>query len=135
MIPGDRQIKELGRRIDMQRDRDPQRRELIFQRKQLSQELMKELHALYVLHNFHGEARGLVDVFPIDKGIPTGAGDCCAPKLLNYAAENNLKPVGLLEFYWGKDSRSGTRRHGHFYSSCIEKCYPILGFLLCGATV
>jgi len=132
MIPGDRQIKELGRQIDLLRDGDPAKKELTLQRKQLSQRLMKELHALYMLHNFHGATMAMTDLFPPQKGIPTGAGDCCAPKLLNYAAQNYLKPVGLLEFYWGKDNRSGTGRHGHFYSSCLEKCHPILGFMLCG---
>jgi tRNA pseudouridine32 synthase/23S rRNA pseudouridine746 synthase len=61
-----------------------------------------------------------------------GVGECCAPKLLNYAALNGLKPLGLSEFYWGKENKSGTRKHGEFYPACAEKCQPILGFMLCG---
>ena len=39
---------------------------------------------------------------------------------------------GLAEFYWGRENRSGNRRHALFYPSCEEKCRPILGFMLCG---
>ena len=126
--PIDRGIKQLDRQIA--EDKDP---ELVRRRKALSQELMKQLHALYQLTNFRGETRPLTEVFT--GGIPTGAGDCCAPKLLNYAAKNGLRPVGLSEFYWGKENRSGTRHHKQFYPACVEKCQPILGFLLCGLSI
>jgi tRNA pseudouridine32 synthase/23S rRNA pseudouridine746 synthase len=124
--PVDREIKTLDRLIAEKKDP-----ELIQRRKALSQELMKQLHSLYTLTNFRGEAKPLTEVF--QGGIPTGAGDCCAPKLLNHAALNGLKPLGLSEFYWGKENRSGTRKHGEFYPACAEKCQPILGFMLCGA--
>ena len=124
--PVDREIKQLDRLIA--ENKNP---ELIQKRKALSQELMKQIHGLYQLTNFRGETRPLTDVFK--GGIPTGAGDCCAPKLLNHAALNGLKPLGLSEFYWGRENRSGTRKHGEFYPACAEKCQPILGFMLCGA--
>ncbi len=124
--PVDREIKTLDRLIA--ENKNP---ELIQKRKALSQDLMKQIHALYLLTNFRGETRPLTEVFK--GGIPTGAGDCCAPKLLNHAALNGLKPLGLSEFYWGKENRSGTRKHGEFYPACAEKCQPILGFMLCGA--
>jgi tRNA pseudouridine32 synthase/23S rRNA pseudouridine746 synthase len=124
--PADREIKQLDRQIAETNDR-----ELIRKRKWLSQELMKQLHACYQLTNFRGETRPLTTVFPTP-GIPTGTGDCCAPKLLNYAAKNGLRPVGLSEFYWGRENRSGTRQHKQFYPACAEKCRPILGFMLCG---
>ncbi len=123
--PVDREIKLLDRLIA--ENKNP---ELIQKRKTLSQELMKRLHALYQLTNFRGETKPMTEVFP--GGIPTGAGDCCAPKLLNHAAKNGLRPVGLSEFYWGRENRSGTRQHKQFYSACAEKCQPILGFMLCG---
>ena len=123
--PVDREIKQLDRLIAEKKDP-----ELIQRRKALSQELMKQIHALYLLTNFRRETRPLTDVF--QGGIPTGAGDCCAPKLLNYAAKNGLTPLGLSEFYWGRENRSGTRKHGEFYPACAEKCQPILGFMLCG---
>ena len=123
--PVDREIKMLDRLIEEQRNPD-----LIQRRKALSQELMKQIHALYFLTNFRGETKPMTEVFR--GGIPTGAGDCCAPKLLNYAALNGLKLLGLSEFYWGRENRSGTRKHGEFYPACAEKCQPILGFMLCG---
>jgi len=123
--PVDREIKSLDRLIAEQKNP-----ELIQKRKALSQDLMKQIHALYRLTNFRGETKPMTEVFR--GGIPTGAGDCCAPKLLNYAAKSGLKPLGLSEFYWGRENRSGTRKHGEFYSACAEKCQPILGFLLCG---
>lgn len=108
----------------------PDYRTLFDERKTLSQQLMKDIHALYHLTNFRGETRPLTDL--LSGNIPTGVGECCAPKLLNYAALHRLKPVGLSEFYWGKENKSGTRRHKQFYPACVEKCQPILGFLLCG---
>ncbi|MDA3970170.1 MAG: hypothetical protein PF442_02355 [Desulfobulbaceae bacterium] len=101
-------------------------------RKTRSQTLMKELHHLYILHNFKGEQRPMARFFPPDKGMPTGAGDCCAPKLIQHALQNELTPIGMAEFYFGCENRSQTRRHGHFYPPCASGCAPILGFMLCG---
>jgi len=126
--------KEINIRTRALRDlekSDPQYRKLFDERKALSQQLMKDIHALYHLTNFKGKTRPLIDVFP-NTGIPTGVGECCAPKLLNHAALNGLKPIGLSEFYWGKESKSGERQHKKFYPACTEKCQPILGFMLCG---
>lgn len=104
---------------------------LFEERQKLSRKLMQEIHALYRMTNFRGETRQMSDVFP-NLGIATGVGDCCAPKLLNYAALNGLRPIGLSEFFYGRENKSGTRRHKHFYPACAEKCRPILGFMLCG---
>jgi hypothetical protein len=93
---------------------------------------MLDIHGLYRLTNFRGETASLEEAFIGSNGIPTGTGDCCAPKLLNYAAKNNLRPLGISEFFWGKENRSGGHRHGAFAASCAEKCQPILGFMLCG---
>jgi len=109
---------------------DPEYKKLSGERKALSQQLMKEIHALYHLTNFHGETRALTEI--LSGNIPMGVGECCAPKLLNYAALHGLKPLGLSEFYWGKENKSGTRQHKQFYPACVEKCQPILGFMLCG---
>ena len=125
----DRQIKDLGKLLDTLPE-GPAKHELLRQRKTLSQNLMKEIHALYSVHNFRSEERSLFDFFK--NGIPTGAGDCCAPKLLNEAAKQNLKPKSLAEIYWGKTNRSGTRMQGIFYTPCAEKCLPLMGFMLCG---
>lgn len=101
-------------------------------RKQMSQQLMLDLHSLYRLHNFKGERKTLQQAFNEQKGIPTGTGDCCAPKLLNSAAIQGIRPTALTEFYWGRENKSGTKKHKAFYPPCKEKCSPILGFLLCG---
>jgi hypothetical protein len=102
------------------------------ERKKLSQKLMQDLHALYRLTNFRGRTLSLPDIFPEGTGIPTGTGDCCAPKLLNFAATHNLVPIGISEFFWGLENKSAKRQHGHFYNPCTEKCQPILGFMFCG---
>ncbi len=102
------------------------------ERKSRSQALMKTLHHLYILHNFKGEQRSMARCFPPDKGMPTGAGDCCAPKLIHHALHNELTPTSMAEFYFGRENRSQTRRHGHFYPPCASGCAPILGFMLCG---
>ena len=125
----DRKIKDLGKMIDDLYE-GPERYKLIQERKKLSQGLMKEIHALYRVHNFRSGEKSLFDFFK--NGIPTGAGECCAPKLLNEAAKQNLTPKSLAEIYWGRTNRSGTRQQGLFYNPCQEKCQPILGFMLCG---
>lgn len=126
----DLEIKRLGRAID-EADLDEQV-SLKQARKEISQKLMKKIHGLYELHNFRQQTSSLQEAFYLPKGMPTGTGDCCAPKLLNWAAQKNLRPIGLAEFYWGRENRSQTRKHGEFYSSCESRCQPILGFMLCG---
>ena len=128
----ERRIKELGAEIAGGAAPAAVIEEKRRERKRLSQRLMREIHGLYRLHNFRGETRSLAAAFIGPGGLPTGSGDCCAPKLLNYAARNNLIPLGIAEFYWGRENRAGTRQHGRFYGACAEKCAPILGFLLCG---
>ncbi len=130
----EKKIKELSRRINSPAQDGQQRAELISRRRKKSQQLMHDLHALYCLKNFSGQTTGLKELFFPKKGVPTGTGDCCAPKLLQYAAEHDLVPVSIAEFYWGRTNASGSRQHGCFYPSCRSKCYPILGFMLCGLT-
>lgn len=128
----EKEIKKLGREIDLLQKGGLEQNRIIQKRKSLSRELMKEIHALYTLTNFKGESVPISRAFSGKNGVPTGTGDCCAPKLLQYAAVNNLTPLGIAEFYWGKENKSKTKYHGQFYPSCREKCAPILGFLLCG---
>jgi hypothetical protein len=132
VIPGDLAIKELGRKMDALDPDSVAWAELRQERKRLSQGTMKKIHQLYELENFRGETRPLAEFFKPGNGPPTGAGDCCAPKLLNHAVQNDLRPLGMAEFYWGKTNRSETRTQGRFYASCVSKCQPILGFMLCG---
>lgn len=130
-IPSEKEIKHLTRTIKTCSD-PVKKKELTTTRKKLSQELMQRLHSIYELHNFKQQTSSLNEAFLHPSGIPTGVGDCCAPKLLNFAAKNSLTPLGITEFYWGKTNKSSTRVHRQIYPSCKEKCEPILGFLLCG---
>jgi hypothetical protein len=125
----DKEIKQLGNIIN-KLPHGPDRQELIYARKRLSQNLMKEIHELYRVHNFRSEVRPLTDFYK--NGIPAGAGDCCGPKLLNAAAKMNLIPQSLAEIFWGETNLAGTRIQGDFYGPCREKCLPLLGFMLCG---
>jgi len=129
-------IKQLSKILEGLAPESPKRQKLIRLRKKKSQQLMRAIHNLYRLKNFHGQRARLEQIFASSadrKGLPpTGTGDCCAPKLLQHAAVHNLPPLALAEFYFGKENPSGTRQHGFFYPSCQKKCYPILGFMLCG---
>ncbi|MDD3814630.1 MAG: hypothetical protein PHZ02_08285 [Desulfocapsaceae bacterium] len=125
-------IKHLGREIQHADRHSARWRDLTQQRRRISQEWMREIHSLYTLSNFRGQERPLTEAFAGSGGIPTGTGDCCAPKLFNQAVKENLQPLGLAEFYWGRENASQTRQHGRFYPSCASKCAPILGFMLCG---
>ncbi len=131
-VEKEKQIKQLGFQIDQCTPQSDQWLAHKKKRRLLSRKLMDEIHSLYRLSNFRGETASLQEAVIDSGGIPTGTGDCCAPKLFNFAAKNNLRPVGISEFFWGRENRSGGHRHGSFASSCREKCQPILGFMLCG---
>lgn len=125
-------IKNLTGRLNNHCESAAIRRDLKQSRKRLSRQLMKKLHNLYEVKNFHGESTSLNCFYSEKRGIPTGAGDCCAPKLLNLALTNSITPRSMAEFYWGKTNRSRQKKHGCFYPACRDKCYPLLGFMLCG---
>ena len=128
----EKRIKNLTHEIDGCETHTDHWLALRGQRRLLSRQLMQDIHSLYTLTNFRGETVSLAEAFIGDNGIPTGTGDCCGPKLLGYAARNNLRPIGLAEFFWGQANLSGSRQHFSYNSSCTEKCQPILGFMLCG---
>lgn len=129
----EKEIKKMGVMIDTCGKTSPRGAELVERRKNRSRQLMKALHGLYTLHNFRGQCRPLSKVYIGHNGIPNGTGDCCGPKLLNFAARRNLRPLGLTEFYYGRENKRGSKAHGNFYTSCREKCSPILGYMLCGS--
>jgi len=95
-------IHPLTKLIQSLKKNSPQWLEKTLERKLVSQNVLSQLYALYEITNFKNEKKTLSEAFNIKKGIPNGTGDCCAPKLLNYAAQNNLKPISIAEFYWGK---------------------------------
>ena len=113
--------------------------------KEMSQELQLWLFHQYQLLNAHGETKDLVDIwqsyysrpkllqkFPLPPG---GTGDCCAPKLLQYAYRHGLKPVCMAEFWWGAPTKEELRQHLNYYPACRGKCKPILTWMLQGLDV
>lgn len=130
---GNTLIHPLTDRINSMEKDDPERVPLVEERKKHSHRIMDDLYNLYHVKNFCGEERILHEVFDSQQPkMPMGTGDCCAPKLLNYAARNGLTPISMAEFYWGKSSHDGLRNEGVFYSACERRCQPIMGFMLCG---
>ncbi|MBP5798325.1 MAG: RluA family pseudouridine synthase [Prevotella sp.] len=113
--------------------------------KQMSQDLQQWLFHQYRLLNARGEVKDLVDIwqeyhrsprirrkYPLPPG---GTGDCCAPKLLQYAYQHGLKPVCMAEFWWGPSPKSEIRHHEQFYPACRGKCKPVLTWMLQGLEV
>ena len=110
---------------------------LKLERKSRSQALQRWLFSHFVMLNANGEKRNLLDIFsetPL-KFPPSGAGECCAPKLLQYAYLHNLRPVRIAEFWWGDSPRKEIRHHLHFYPACRGRCLPILTFMMQGLDV
>jgi len=119
--------------------------ELKQQRRQMSEELQLWLFRQYRMLNARGEEKDLVEIwrdyhpserilqkFPIPPG---GSGDCCAPKLLQYAYKKGLRPLAIAEFWQGASPRGEIRHHGHYYPACSGKCKPILAHMLEGIDV
>ena len=106
-------------------------------RKQMSDELQRWLFSAYRMLNAKGEERDLIDIFCeyTHAMPPAGAGDCCAPKLLQYAYQHHLRPVCMAEFWWGESPASEIRHHLHYYPACRSKCLPILTHMLKGLDV
>jgi tRNA pseudouridine32 synthase/23S rRNA pseudouridine746 synthase len=96
--------------------------------------LQEMLFDQYHFLNGSGQEKSLRQVFrkASGKNPPAGAGECAAPKLLNYAFQYGLQPLALAEFWWGLSPKSAYWQHGHFYPACQEKCAPILAHMLQG---
>lgn len=69
------------------------------------------------------------------EAFPAGTGECCEPKLLQYAFSHGLKPVGMAMFWWGESPRQEVRHHLQCYPACNGKCKPLLGWMLQGMDV
>lgn len=98
-----------------------------------SADLQRRIFERYTFMNALGEQRNVLELFA--GSPPAGAGECAAPKLLQFAFMQQLKPICMAEFWWGMSPDSEVRIHGHFYPSCKSKCEPILGHMLKGLTV
>ena len=119
--------------------------ELKARRRQMSEALQLWLFRQYRLLNARGEVKDLVEIwrdyhtsprlqqrFPLPPG---GSGDCCAPKLLQYAYLHRLRPVCMAEFWMGLSPHGEVRHDGHYYPACRGKCLPILTWMLQGLSV
>jgi len=119
--------------------------ELKRQRRQMSEELQLWLFGQYRMRNALGQTKNLVEIwrdyhqserirrkFPLPPG---GSGDCCAPKLLQYAYAQGLQPLAIAEFWQGESPKSEIRHEGQYYPACRGKCKPILEWMLKGLDV
>lgn len=129
-------------------------------RKSKSHDLQMWTFRQFRMHNAMGDAKDLTEIFkdfkspfsveefldykegrskqkPKSKiGIPPGgAGECCAPKLLQYAYLHNLQPVCMAEFWIGPSPKDEMRTEGNYYPACQHKCKPILTHMLQGLDV
>lgn len=107
------------------------------ERKNRSAALQQQLFEQFRILNARGEIRDLCDIFSEteQKTPPAGAGECAAPKLLQYAYLHHLKPIAMAEFWWGNSPKAEIRRHGYYYPACKTKCEPILNHMLQGLNV
>lgn len=155
----EQRIVELTQRIQQSKDNE-EKVTLKALRKEKSQALQTWTFRQFRMHNAQGNVADLIDIFkdyktpfteeeyldykegrtpikPHSKvGIPpAGAGECCAPKLLQYAYLHDLKPLCMEEFWVGPSQGSQMRVEGHFYPSCQHKCVPILTYMMQGLDV
>ena len=119
--------------------------------KEESRRLQRLLFAHYNFLNGRGETKNILDLFQHEKVLspdewfnrspvtdnrsplpPSGAGECCAPKLLQYAFSHGLQPRALAEFWIGAPPKNEIRQEGVFYAPCSGRCMPILQHMLQG---
>ncbi|MBK6266885.1 RNA pseudouridine synthase [Marivirga sp. S37H4] len=105
------------------------------ERKNTSADLQQQLFNQYQFLNIKGDVKSLSEIFEESGPPPGGAGDCAAPKLLQYAFENQMKPLAMGEFWWGKAPKAELRKEGRYYPACSGKCKPILAHMLEGLSV
>ena len=116
---------------------DAQLASLREERSRRSADLQMALFGEFRMLNARGEVRDLCELFaPTAQCIPpAGAGECAAPKMLQYAYLNGFKPLAMAEFWQGASPRGEVRHDGHFYPSCNSKCKPILMHMMQGLDV
>ena len=107
------------------------------ERKRRSAALQRKLFEQFRIPNARGEVKDLCELFaPTSQGTPpAGAGECAAPKLLQYAYQHQLEPIAMAEFWWGDSPKTEIRHHGYYYPACKGKCEPILHHMLQGLRV
>lgn len=103
-------------------------------RKAMSAEMQEQLFAQYNFLDQYGTLKNVKAIFDHTAfdNPPSGAGECAAPKMLQFAFQHQLKPLAFAEFWWGASPASEIRKHGLFYAACRGKCEPILAHMLQG---
>ena len=106
--------------------------QLKVERRQRSDALQTWLFNQFQMLNANGERRSLIDIFKDTPMLvpPSGAGECCEPKLLQYAYQHGMRPLQMGMFWWGASPKQEIRHHKNFYPACSGKCKPILGWML-----
>ena len=114
------------------KDTDSEILRLKQERKHRSDALQRWLFDHFQMLNAQGEHRTLTDIFRLTPRQlpPSGSGECCAPKLLQYAFLHNLHPLCMAEFWQGRSPKMEIRHHDHYYPACRGKCKPILEWQL-----
>ena len=107
------------------------------ERKTRSAALQQWLFKQFQMLNAYGEKQDLCTLFKdtAQGAPPAGAGECAAPKLLQFAYQHHLEPLAMAEFWWGDSPKNEIRRHGCYYPACKGKCEPILNHMLQGLSV
>lgn len=101
-----------------------------------SRAIQDRLFDSYRVVNGLGQEASIKEIFAL-RGItpPGGTGECAAPKLLNHALRNGMKPLSMGEFWYGDSPASEVREQGRFYPSCTGKCGPLLSWMMQGLDV
>lgn len=98
-------------------------------RRVMSEDLQRWLFSQYKLLNYKGEEKTVLEIF-YPQLPPAATGDCCAPKLLQYAYSHGMKPLHMAEFWWGESPKQEIRHHLHFYPPCKGRCIPLLRWMI-----
>ena len=107
-------------------------RQLKQERKLRSDALQRWLFDHFLMLNAEGQTRSLTDIFSTTpQGVPpSDSGECCAPKLLQFAYAHHLRPLCIAEFWQGRSPKTEIRHHNQYYTACRGKCKPILEWML-----
>lgn len=142
-----RMKKEWKQRVETAKNKMESYKEAIhnlkLQRRLKSDALQNWLFSHFIMLNARGERRSLLAIWLQNSSLarigvtipPSGTGECCEPKLLQYAFDNDLKPLCMAMFWWGPSPKTEIRHHQHFYPACNAKCKPLLQFMLQGLDV
>lgn len=102
-----------------------------------SEALQHWLFSNFRFLNARGKSKSLEEIFADTAfGVPpSGAGECCGPKLLQEAYCRGWKPLAMAEYWYGRPKDGEVRIHGNHYPACRGKCLPILSWMLQGLEV